>query len=758
MDPGGTGGGAIVAGRYQIERLLGSGGMGNVYRAHDRVLDVPVALKILRPELVADLDALERFRREVRLARLVTDSHIARIFDIGESGSDRFLTMELIQGRTLRQLVSAGPLSVARAVAISIDVCAGLAAVHRAGIIHRDLKPDNVMIASDGRAVITDFGIARAIAAPSTTGVILGTPDYIAPEQVIGGATVDARADLYSFGVMLFEIVTGSTPFSGDGAMPLIMARLSGPPPDPRSRRPELPSSLAAAVQRCMAIDPEDRFADVAALRAALEAVRAGLDSSVAAAAEIARATTGQLATPSGRAVAPSSVRPQTRVAVLPFRNPGHGADDYLADALTEDLIDNLSMSAGLRVRPRGAVLHLRKEEGDPRQIGRGLEVDVVVEGSVRAVAGSLRITTRIIGVTDGYQIWAQRLERPPSEVLAVADETAAAIARVLTAELVAHKGLRPADPEALDLFLRARALYRHFDLESVNRAVELLERGLEISPDCPALLSSLAIACGRSWFIGGSGKSWEAQARDAASRALEVATDVGEPHAAMAAVEFQCGNFTEAIHHVRAALRFPLPPALAHEIYARISAEIGRLDEAERHHAMAIDQEPENNVALLDLARVCALRGDWDGCERLVRRSEEAMRSDFMHTGFRLRMAAWRGDREAVDRLRSSPKATATVQAALKDGNLAWFTESSANDSWRRTCFNHQLRAELRAYDRDIDGAIAEIAAAVEAGLIDVAWMARCPLFSAVRNDPRFGPLMDVVAGRAGAITAALG
>src|SRR5579871_23407 len=265
-----------VGGRYEILGLLGVGGMGSVYRARDRELDETVALKMLRRDLVEHPGMLERFRREVKLARRVTHKNVARTFDIGEHERYRFLTMELIEGEPLTQLMAqCGKLPASTIVDIASALCAGLAAAHAAGVIHRDLKPDNILLARDGRPVITDFGIACAFepGALRTVGAPVGTPAYMSPEQVEGASEIDARADLYALGVILYECATGDLPFQGRSPYVIAAARLTEPPPDPRLVRHDLPDSLVRVIVRCMARDREARFSTAEEVAEALAAV-----------------------------------------------------------------------------------------------------------------------------------------------------------------------------------------------------------------------------------------------------------------------------------------------------------------------------------------------------------------------------------------------------------------------------------------------------------------------------------------------------
>ena len=287
---------SVDFGRYRLHALLGTGGMGSVYRALDTELDELVALKVLRPELTSSPEMVERFRREVKLARRVTHPNVARTFDIGEHHGERFLTMELIEGESLSALLTReGAVSVEHALEVACAIADGLTAAHSAGVVHRDLKPDNVLLDRSGRIVLTDFGIARAYLEPARTltrgGVTVGTPDYMAPEQLELTSPIDARADLYALGVILYEMLVGDRPWTGDSAFSIAAARLLGPPPDPRLRS-RIPDDLAEVVLRCMARRPRDRFDRADEVAVALRAIRARLRHPAVDRARIACAST----------------------------------------------------------------------------------------------------------------------------------------------------------------------------------------------------------------------------------------------------------------------------------------------------------------------------------------------------------------------------------------------------------------------------------------------------------------------------------
>ncbi len=581
-----------LAGRYEIVALVGAGGMGTVYRARDLELEEVVALKVVRRELCDTPGILDRFRREAKLARRVTHRNVARVFDIGEHEGEKFLTMEFVEGESLAAaLARDGAFSLERAVAVGTAVAEGLASAHAAGVLHRDLKPDNVLLGKDGRVVITDFGIARALAdaravpggASSTMGVPLGTPAYMAPEQVEGRPDIDARADVYAFGALLYELFTGCLAWPGDSPFSVASARLIRPPPDPRGRRRDLPASCAELVLRCMARAPADRPATMseagAALAVALAVPSGGADAGAA----------SPTPTPAAHA------RPAEKtVAVLPFRNAGAPDDAYLAEELTDDLLDALSMTRGLRVRPRGAVLRFRGADTDPREIGRELGVQVVVEGSVRRAGGRVRISARLVSVADGFQIWAKRFDRPEQDVLSINDEAACAIAEALTLDGGPLRGRAreaPASPLAIDLYLRARHEYRQMWPEHVRRAIELFDQALAIAPDDPLLLSGLAMALSRvAFWVGAAGV---ARAREVAQRAVLAAPQLGEAQLAYGSMLFQLGENTGAARALRAAVAQSPGLAEAHGALGRLLTEAGAADEGIRLMETAVALDP---------------------------------------------------------------------------------------------------------------------------------------------------------------------
>lgn len=409
--------GQLFAKRYMVERLLGRGGVGSVYRVRDLALDELVALKLLEaasPELEV------RFRREVRLARRVTHRNTARTYDLGEHGGLRFLTMEYVDGESLRERCKRSRLDLATILDIVRQIADGLAAAHAAGVVHRDLKPANVLLERGGRAVITDFGIARALhvgdASLQTRGA-LGTPAYMAPEQ-LASERVGPAADVYALGLMLHELLTGSLPFANPhNLMHTALARLSERPPDLASSHAVDPR-LASLVAQLLARAPGDRPALHLVSTTLLELLELletlGLE----------------------RAASSMSARP-VALAVLPFAYRGPTQDAYLAEALADELVDLLAMSEGMQVFGGGVTAKFaERRDRDTTTIARELGVDVLVDGTAEVASDRLTVVARLLDSESGATRWTERSEGSLDDVFELQDRLAKRIAEALRREL----------------------------------------------------------------------------------------------------------------------------------------------------------------------------------------------------------------------------------------------------------------------------------------------------------------------------------
>ncbi len=767
-----------LGGRYELLGLLGVGGMGSVYRARDLELDELVALKMLSRELVDPAGVLARFRQEVKLARRVTHHNVARTYDIGVHEGQNFLTMELIEGESLARLLErARVLPVPRVIELARPICAGLAAAHDAHVVHRDLKPDNILIAKDGRVVITDFGIARVFASVpvKTQGLPIGTPAYMAPEQVEGADNIDARADVYALGAMMFEMVTGTRAWEGDSVIVVAAARLLNPPPDPRDRRKDVPDVVADMIIKCMQRKPADRYNSMGEVMQALDSITATLTPTVS----VVSSPHGTLITSSramGAALDDRTALGDKTVAVLPFRNGGPPDDAYLAEGLTDDLIDALSMTRGLKVRSRGAVMHLDGKGGDPRDHGRDLGVQVVVDGSLRRIGTMVRVGVRLVSVADGFLLWAKRFDRPVGEVLVVGDEAASGIADVLTVVRSGGRSEVAQDPEVVDLYLRARHEYHKFWPEANARAIVLFAQALARAPDDPRVLGGYALSLARRSNLDRlSILESGTEAREKANRALAIDPENAEARVALAMVAWGFGEAPQAAREIVAALRANPRFGDAHDYFGRLLLEVGRLDEAIARFQSAATLEPKLWHVFLDIARAYALKGDWENSNLVL---DTPPPEDPNHLNnywlIRVRLTMWRRDTERALKLRDAILAGPPFEAQMSAAALCTMLLSKEilpeireffrhrvaevdERALKRRSFAGQLNAELGGVLGDAEVGLKGIEDADAARLIDIRWLERCPLLDEIRNHPRFLAVYARVQERAAEVNAIL-
>jgi serine/threonine-protein kinase len=751
----------VIAGRYEVRGLVGVGGMGAVYKVYDRALDEIVALKMIRPEMSHSAEMLERLRREVKLARRVTHPNVARTFDFGTAGGEHFLTMELVAGESLAmKLARHGALDLGAVVKLLGPICDGLAAAHAAGVVHRDLKPDNVLVGDDGRVVIMDFGVARLAAqSPNDTAVPVGTPAYMAPEQVEGG-DVDFRADVYQLGVMLFELLTGRLPFEASTPYAVAAMRLMHPPPDPRVHVPTLPDSVALLVRRCMARNPEDRPA-----------------SALAVSTRFSEFTLphGSIPPPSRPPAFVASPRSYGKtVGVVPFRNGGSSEDAYLVDGLTDDLVDALSMTPGLRVRARGAVMQMQTGDvpRDPRELGRALAVQVVVCGTVRSDGDRIRVSARALSVDDGFQLWAQRFEGPRTDVLRIADDAAQAIAIALTVE----KPTRPivSNPQAVDLYLRGRHEFLKYWAASNDRAIKLLAEANAIAPDDPLIMSAYAAALTRQFGVAEVEGRVEL-ARKVARRAVELAPETADAHVALAATLLHDADAVGAARELTRAL-CGIAPAHpdALELKTRMAAEAGALRTSIEFARRCIQVEPRMQALRYNvIARSYALLGEWDEVELDCATPPPDLELASVYWLMLARLTLWRRDAKRAARIAESVRAQPAfgsrgivlaacvfMSTRTLPSDEVDFIEARAaapHATSRIRCFWHQIGAEIFMYFGDASRALEHLEQASNLGLFDVAWVERCPLFEPLRDHPRFETLRARISARAGEVRGAL-
>jgi eukaryotic-like serine/threonine-protein kinase len=770
--------GVAFAGRYLIERTLGRGGMGAVWAAVDRQLGERVALKTLDGSFAPGSPMVDRFRREVRLARRVTHRNVARIFDIGEHRGVFYLTMELVEGASLAELITReGAMAPAVVIGIGRQIADGLAAAHVAGVVHRDLKPGNVLVAAaeagqgTGRVALTDFGIAFGVVDDVRLtlegSALLGTPAYMAPEQVRGD-NVDARSDLYALGLVLYEMLTGTLPFTGDTALQLAIARLDHEPVDPRSYA-VLPDALAELVLQCLRRDPTLRPASAEAVAAALLAVE--LDHGAAPTANAAASV--RVAVPVTRTEA-ATLAPMigaATLAVLPLRYRGPADDAYMAETLTDELVDLLSVTRGLKVMASGATAKYAGDR-DPFTVGRELGVDIVVDGTVQRGGSTIRISARLVDVASGFQTWSGRFDGELADVFELQDRIAKQIAETLRVELETDRHRRDAPAEAIELYLRARASVRHVSSQvaEIDAIVPLYEQCLALAPEFGPALAGRATACLRGWFR--PEQPDQLGARERAARAAVAAAAAGAPmlaetQLALARLAVQDGRFRDAATAIGEALRIAPTYPEAHEYAGSLMCEAGQPERGLAHLRLATELDPGAGLASLIAARAHALQGDRAQAEAQLDRLRDHPRGVPVY-GVLItasRIAAWFGDEARVREIAEQSRTLddgGPVFAMLRRAYLgeipaaealAFVGDRLAGANARFRTMVHQFSTEAMCRQGDLDGALVALQRAADDILVDLHWLDRCPLLHALRTRPEFPQLRQVVKLRAEAI-----
>jgi TolB-like protein/predicted Ser/Thr protein kinase len=541
-------------GPYTIESLIGSGGMGEVYKARDERLNRTVAIK----QMLADDKG--RFQIEARAIAAINHPHICQIYDVGPD----YLVLEYLQGEAL-----GGPVTRAEAVRLASQIADALHAAHERGILHRDLKPANVMVVRQGgspHAKLLDFGIAQLTgsdpgATRTVTGDVMGTPAYMSPEQA-AAKPLDVRSDVFSFGAVLYELLAGTRAFAGDSTAQILSAVLRD---DPRPL--DAPAALQQIVQRCLAKDPDRRFQTMADVCHALQHMTAGSNDA-----------TGS-------------------IAVLPFANLSRNADDeYFSDGLTEEIITALTRVPGLKVIARTSAFAFKGKNEDVRRIATTLGVTLVLEGSVRRAGGRLRVAAQLVDAADGAHRWSQRYDREMADIFAVQDDIAAAIAGALKLQLAPRPERRLPSLPAYEAYLRYRSYQWQFTPEASRRSRECLEQALALDPEFALPYVGLADYHFALAAVGGS-PSHEAmpRARQLAQRALEIDPELPEAHAMLGIVAGHYDyDWSEAEHRFGLAVtREPLSPHLRQWYGTFFLFATGRADEARLQLSRVIAEDP---------------------------------------------------------------------------------------------------------------------------------------------------------------------
>jgi len=524
---------ATRLGPYEIVGQIGVGGTGEVYRARDPRLDRDVAIKVLPEDVASDAERLRRFEKEARAAGALNHPNVLAVYDVGAHDGRPYLVTELLEGETLRERMAASSLSVEKTVEYAVQIARGLAAAHDKGILHRDLKPENLFVTRDGLVKILDFGLsklrgpqeqaaeiqtdAETASRTTDTGAVIGTAGYMSPEQVRGQA-VDHRSDIYSFGTVLYEMLSGQRAFRGDSGVEVLNAILKEEPPEIDDPGRGVPPQLIRILKRCLEKRPEDRFQSARDLEFDLGPVwgsagsarrQRSLVTAVATATALLAVTIGFMWLKLGSETLPGPAAPTERktIVVLPFENLGSPEDEYFAAGTTEEVTNRLARVGGLGVISRTSAVQYDTAGKTIKQIGADLGVDFVLEGTVRwdpqgRGAGRVRISPRLVRVTDDTHLWAESYDRTVGDIFAVQSEIAETVVRQLGLALPPEerRALEASPTESLDAHRAYLTGLDHYhtpdpmEKESLEIAVRMFERAVEADPGfVPASRTSLS-------------------------------------------------------------------------------------------------------------------------------------------------------------------------------------------------------------------------------------------------------------------------
>jgi len=744
----------VLTNAYAVERELAGGGMSRVFVAEERALGRRVVVKVLSPDLAAGVN-VERFRREIQLTARLQHPHIVPILSAGEMDGLPFYTMPFVEGESLRvRLVRTGAMGVAHVVNIVRDVARALEFAHDKGIVHRDIKPDNILLAGDS-ATVTDFGIGKAIAAARAAdaddaltqlGIALGTPQYMAPEQIAADPAIDHRADLYSLGCVAYELLVGETPFAGRSGAALFRAHLLEVPPRITAKRSDVPEALCELIAQCLAKDPEQRppsARDVVAL--------------------IERASSIVATSATGAMLAQDALT----IAVLPFANVNADAEaEHFADGLTDEVITDLSMLKMLRVTSRQSAMRLKGSDKDVRTIARELGTRFVLTGSVRRASSNLRVTAQLVDASSDTQVWAEKYTGTLDDVFDIQEKLSRHIVEALRLRLTPDEDKRIAerpirDVRAYEYYLLARQQIWSFTGPSLERGLQLIRQAQEIVGESELLLAAEGLIYWQYVNVGlvpvERYDEHLQRAGACAARMVQLNPESAKAHSLRGAIRMHRADAKGAMDDFKRALaldrndpeallwlgygyavagRVPMARALMERLqqadpltsinqtmFGMVAMFDGHYDEALRWTQRSVDVDPGNPTTRMMHANALAANGRVDEARGLLH-SVASEKPTMAWARLACAMAyALSGDREQV----LTSITPDLREAAAWDDIFSW---------WLADCY---------ALVGERDAALDCVQRMIELGMFNYPFLARHePFLAPLRDEPRFGSLLE--------------
>jgi serine/threonine-protein kinase len=733
-----------LAGRYTLQRELGHGGMATVFLAQDLRHDRGVALKVLRPEISASIGA-ERFLREIKMAAGLTHPHILPVYDSGEASGLLFYVMPNMEGRSLRErLDRERQLSLEEALRITREVASALDYAHRHQVVHRDIKPENILL-HEGAALVADFGIGKALSeggSATQTGMALGTPAYMSPEQASGESGIDGRSDLYSLGCVLYEALSGEPPFTGPTPQAIIAKRFVSPIPRVATTR-DVPAGVDAALSRALARTPVDRYPTGAEFAEALRGIL--LDGGGG----------SRRSTPEAQKGAPAL----KAIAVLPLANlSADPENEYFSDGMTEEIINAVAKLPGVQVASRTSSFAFKGKQADVREIGEKLGVTSVLEGSVRKVGNRIRITAQLVDVDKGYHLWSETYDRQLEDVFAIQDEISRAIAEALKLRLASDSGqlvVPSKNIEAYNLYLKGRFFFNKFTEPGLRKALELFQHALLQDPGYARAYAGIAdVWCNLADDWVAPDEAYP-RAKAASERALQHDPELAEAITSLGKVLcWHEWDFAGAERQLERAVALSPNYAEAHYVLGTALPLVGRLSDAIEAVRKAIVLDPLSAEMSSWLARFLLYSKDYQGAiaqgQKTLELDEESIRSTLYIGSAYLALGDAETALEWYRRGQGRERAVRSYDAMIVRALAALGRREEAESILTRLDeeSRHQyLRAEILAMGYaaigDLDRAFASLERAFQARSAGLIYLHLDPGYEPLRGDPRFGELV---------------